>query len=147
MKGEQLNILLIEDNMAHAKLITRCLESNRVANHLYHVSDGEQALDYIFHRNAYSDQEKYPTPHLVLLDLRLPKIDGLEVLKQIRMGKEMSKLPVVILTTSAAEKDQAKAYKHHANSYLVKPVDYEKFQAMMDDLGYYWLAWNQYPWS
>ena len=85
-------------------------------------------------------------PHVVLLDLRLPKVDGLKVLERIRKSEGLEKIPVVILTTSHAEMDVGKAYEHHANSYLVKPLDFEKFTKLMDDLGFYWLGWNHYPW-
>jgi CheY-like chemotaxis protein len=147
MKGEALNILLVEDNEAHAELIMRCFEDHAIANRIYNIKDGEAALDYIFHRGQYSDMTTYPTPHVVLLDLRLPKVNGLEVLKQIRESSDTKKLPVVILSTSSAESDIAQAYEYNANSYLVKPLDFEQFSKLMSDLGYYWLSWNQYPWS
>jgi CheY-like chemotaxis protein len=147
VKGEPLFILLIEDNSDHTELICRNFKSHRIANAIHHVSDGEAAMDYLFQRNEYSDPEKSPRPHVILLDLRLPKIDGLEVLKEIKASEELRCIPVVILTTSDAEKDIASAYKYHANSYLVKPVDYAKFSQLMDDLGFYWLVWNQHPWQ
>jgi CheY-like chemotaxis protein len=83
---------------------------------------------------------------VILLDLRLPKIDGLEVLKEIKNDEELRRIPVVVLTTSEAESDLAQAYEHHANSYLVKPVDFGKFTQLMDDMGFYWLGWNRQPW-
>ncbi len=86
-------------------------------------------------------------PHLNLLDLRLPKIDGVEVLREIKADDELRRIPVVVLTTSEAERDIARAYGNHANSYLVKPVDFDKFAQLMRDLGFYWLVWNQRPWS
>jgi CheY-like chemotaxis protein len=142
-----LVVLLVEDNPDHTDLIVRSLRHHRVANRVFHVSDGEEALDYLQRRQGYADPAKSPRPHVVLLDLRLPKIDGLEVLKAIRTSKELGKMPVVILTTSQAEQDVARAYEHHANSYLVKPVDFDNFTSLMEDLGYYWLGWNHYPWS
>jgi len=145
--GTALVILLVEDNVAHAELVSRGLGDHRVANHLLHVSDGEAALDYLFRRGKYADPRHSPRPHVILLDLRLPKVDGLEVLRQIKTSPELSKIPVVILTTSAAERDVARAYEERANSYLVKPVDFAKFTELMNELGYYWLAWNHYPWS
>ena len=147
MKGEALNILLVEDNQAHAELVMRSFEDHSLSNKIKHVKDGEEALDYLFHQGQYSGTDSSTLPHLVLLDLRMPKIDGLEVLKQIREKDETKNLPVVILTTSAAESDAAKAYQYHANSYLVKPMDFEQFSKLMKDLGFYWLAWNHYPWS
>jgi len=143
--GEPLKILLVEDNPAHAEMVIRSFETNRVANTINHVVDGEQALEYLNNEGAYKDKDKYELPHVILLDLRLPKIDGLEVLATIKDSDRLKSIPVVILTTSAAEIDVAKAYKHHANSYLVKPIDFDSFTNMMDDLGYYWLAWNHKP--
>lgn len=143
--GSPLRILLVEDNPAHAEMVMRSFETNRIANEITHVKDGEQALDYLHHRGVYGDAMAYPRPDLVLLDLRLPKIDGLEVLDDIKTAEELMSIPVVILTTSSTDMDVARAYKRHANSYLVKPIDFESFTRMMDDLGYYWLAWNQNP--
>lgn len=140
--GEAVNILLVEDNDAHAELVMRGLKEHRVINRITHVSDGEEALDYLLHREEYADPESSPVPHLILLDLRLPKVDGLEVLQTIKQTEELLSIPVVILTTSEAERDVAQAYQYHANSYLVKPVDFTNFTKLMDDLGYYWLAWN-----
>jgi CheY-like chemotaxis protein len=96
---------------------------------------------------VFADPEKSPRPHVVLLDLRLPRIDGLEVLREIRTSAVLEKLPVVILTTSEAEIDADRAYAHHANSFLVKPLDFDKFVRLMEDLGFYWLKWNYYPWA
>ncbi len=146
MNGNALNILFVEDNPDHAELVMRSFQDHRVANTIHHLTDGEAALDYLLRRNAYSDPQKSPRPHVVLLDLRLPKVDGLEVLKVIRSSQGLEKIPVVVLTTSHAELDVGKAYEYHANSYLVKPLDFEKFTNLMDDLGFYWLGWNHYPW-
>lgn len=147
MDGSPLTILFVEDNADHAELVMRSFEDHRVVNSIRHLSDGEAALDYLLRRGPWQDAASSPRPHLVLLDLRLPKIDGLEVLKTIRQHEELEKIPVVILTTSYAELDVSKAYEYHANSYLVKPLDFEKFTRLMDDLGFYWLGWNHYPWS
>lgn len=138
-------ILLVEDDPAHAEIARRNFETFRVSNRIMHVEDGQAALDYLYHREAYADPAKSPVPHLILLDLRLPKIDGLEVLRRIKQDEHLSRIPVVVLTTSASESDLARAYEHHANSYLVKPVDFDKFTSLMETLGYYWLAWNAYP--
>jgi DNA-binding response OmpR family regulator len=145
--GEPLTVLLVEDNLAHAEMVKRSFEDHRVANKIIHVTDGEMALDYMLRRDQYADPQSSPRPHVVLLDLRLPKIDGLQVLKEIRSTEEISRSLVVILSTSAAETDVARAYEYHANSYLVKPVDFMKFTEMMDDLGFYWLGWNYFPWG
>jgi CheY-like chemotaxis protein len=146
MIGKPLTILLVEDNPDHAELVKRNLEEFQVANHIYHVEDGEAALDYVYKQGTYSDQKKYPRPDLILLDLRLPRIDGLEVLKQIKSDLALQAIPIVVLTTSDAEKDLAQAYEYHANSYVTKPVNFENFSRLLRDLGYYWLAWNKRPW-
>ena len=143
--GGVLKILLVEDNPDHAELVKRSFADNRVANTITHVTDGEMALNYLHRRAEYADEEKYPHPNLILLDLRLPKVDGLEVLDEIKTSEDLLKIPVVVLTTSGADMDVAKAYKRHANSYLVKPIDFDSFMKMMDELGYYWLAWNHKP--
>ncbi len=146
MNGQPLTILHVEDNSDHAQLIARSLRKNRVANAIHHVVDGEEALDYLFLRGKYTDEESAPRPQIILLDLRLPKVDGLEVLRTIKTTSALSMIPVVILTSSEAEKDVARAYEYHANSYLVKPVGFESFSELMQQLGFYWLAWNRYPW-
>ncbi len=145
MKGEPIVILLAEDEPAHFEIVRRNLERSRLANRLIRVADGQAALDYMYRRAEFNDLERYPRPGIILLDLRLPKVDGLEVLRIIKTDPHLSRIPVIILTTSAAETDIAKAYDCHANSYLVKPVDFSQFVKLMDTLGYYWLAWNEYP--
>ena len=146
MNGEPLTILLVEDNPDHAELIKRNFDDFQIANRFLHVEDGEAALNYLHARGKYADRTAFPAPHLVLLDLRLPKIDGLEVLKEIKSHPELQKLPTIILTTSDAERDLAKAYEYHANSYLTKPVGFPEFSQLLRDLGFYWLAWNRRPW-
>lgn len=145
MHGEPIIVLLVEDDPAHAEIVRRNFEASRIANRLIHLSDGQAALDYLCRRDAFSDPAVSPRPGIILLDLRLPKVDGLNVLKTIKNDPLLEKIPVVILTTSAAESDIVKAYEYHANSYLVKPVDFKKFTELMDMLGYYWLVWNQHP--
>ncbi|MGV8120995.1 MAG: response regulator [Candidatus Xenobiia bacterium LiM19] len=147
MKGTPVVILLVEDDPAHAEIVRRNFLDFRIANRLIHLTDGQEALDYLDHQGNYRDSESSPRPNIVLLDLRLPKRDGMEVLKSIKSNPELSNIPVVILTTSRAEADMVKAYQCHANSYLVKPVDFQKFVELMDTLGYYWLAWNAYPYE
>ena len=140
-----LTILLVEDNLPHAELVKRTLAAHQIAHRLHHVGDGEAALAYLFRQGAYIEPATSPRPHVVLLDLRLPKLNGLEVLKAIRASRELHTVPVVILTTSTAERDVVCAYEHHVNSYLIKPVDFVKFSQLMHDLGLYWLNWNYYP--
>ena len=138
-------ILLVEDNPAHAELVMRSFEKHAAASRIAHVSDGEAALEYLFKRGVYGNPATSPRPRVVLLDLRLPKISGLDVLQAIRQSPELHNLPVIVLTTSQTQPDIAEAYARHANSYLVKPVDFEKFSNLMRDLGVYWLEWNEDP--
>jgi CheY-like chemotaxis protein len=145
--GALLKILLVEDNPAHAELIIRSLEDHKVPNDIYHAYDGEVALDYLFHRGPYQDAHENPRPHVILLDIRMPKIDGIQVLKEIKSSAELKHIPVIILTTSEAEGDVQKAYQNYANSYLVKPVDFDEFMQLMDELGFYWLNWNHHQLS
>lgn len=145
MIGEPVLVMLVEDNMDHAELVIRTLEEHRIANRVRHFLDGQSALDYLFHRGEYSDPPTNPLPHVILLDLRLPRVDGIDVLKTIKESDELRTIPVVILTTSEAEKDVTRAYYNHVNSYLVKPVGFEEFKKLMDDLGFYWLGWNVNP--
>jgi len=145
LNGEPLHILLVEDNEAHAELVMRGMRDQQVANKIHHVVDGEQALDYLFMRGSHVDPEQNPRPNLVLLDLRLPRIDGLEVLRTIKTTPSLLRIPVVILTSSDAESDIAKSFDYHANSYVVKPLDFKSFTKLMKDLGFYWLGWNAKP--
>jgi len=145
MNGEPLVILLVEDNEDHAELVKRNFEDYRVANHIYHARDGEQALDYLFHRGQYQDPKDSPKPNLILLDLRLPKLDGLAVLKEIKESHELRAVPTVVLTSSQSESDIYSAYNSYVNSFLVKPLDFDKFTSLMKELGMYWLVWNANP--
>lgn len=140
--AEPLTILLVEDNLDHAELIRRSFQAHRIANRIHHVTDGEAALDYLYRRGSFADPASSPRPHLILLDLRLPRVGGIEVLKEIKTSETTRDIPVVILTTSEAERDRAMAYEHHANSYLVKPIGYEQFAELMEVLCCYWLGWN-----
>lgn len=145
MIGEPAHVMLVEDNVDHAELVIRTLEEHRIPNQVRHFLDGQSALDYLYRRGEYSHEEDRPRPHVILLDLRLPRVDGIDVLKSIKESDELRSIPVVILTTSEAEKDVTRAFFNHANSYLVKPVGFEEFRKMMDDLGFYWLGWNTHP--
>jgi CheY-like chemotaxis protein len=140
IQGEPISILLVEDNVDHAHLVMRKLKSFQVANNITHLEDGEIALQYLA-----KSKENNNLPHIILLDLRLPKVDGLEVLRFVKTNPDYMEIPVVILTTSDAETDIAKAYTLHANSYLVKPVNFENFTELMEILGFYWICWNKNP--
>lgn len=145
MKSEPNLILLVEDDLAHAEIVRRNFSSSRIGTRLKHLSDGQAALDYLFRRDEFSAPANSPRPSLILLDLRLPKVDGLEVLKAIKADDSLSQIPVVMLTTSAAEADMTKAYEFHVNSYLVKPADFSRFGELIEAVGDYWLSWNQNP--
>jgi CheY-like chemotaxis protein len=145
LNGEPLHILLVEDNESHAELVIRGMRDQQVANMIHHVLDGEQALDYLFLRGSFTDERKNPRPNLILLDLRLPRVDGLEVLKIIKTTPSLLRIPVVVLTSSDAESDIAQSYDYHANSYIVKPLDFKTFTKLMKELGFYWLGWNAKP--
>jgi CheY-like chemotaxis protein len=145
LSGAPLNILLVEDNEDHAELVMRSMQDQRVANVIYHVGDGQEAIDFLFHKGKYSDLAKSPHPNLILLDLRLPRVDGLEVLRIVKESPDLLRIPVVILTSSDAESDVARSYDFHANSYVVKPLDFRTFTSLMKDLGFYWLGWNTKP--
>jgi CheY-like chemotaxis protein len=145
MIGEPILVMLVEDNVDHAELVIRTLEEHRIANRVRHFLDGQSALDYLFQRGEFADRTDNIRPHVILLDLRLPRVDGIDVLKAIKEDDNLKSIPVVVLTTSEAEKDVAKAYYNHANSYLVKPVGFDEFKRLMDDLGFYWLSWNTNP--
>jgi CheY-like chemotaxis protein len=147
MSGRALNILLVEDNPDHAELMRRNLEHVPAASFLHHVEDGEAAMDYIFGRGAYADRARFPAPDLVLLDLRLPRVSGLEVLRQVKSHPTLHRTPIVVLTSSDAERDVAVAYEYHANSFVTKPVDFQRLSQLIQDLGFYWLARNQNPQS
>jgi len=146
LNGQPLTILLVEDNPDHAELVMRSLGDFKVANSIIHVDDGQAALDYLNGQGEYAERLKFPLPNLVLLDLRLPKVDGLEVLREVKESDELKSIPVVILTTSDADRDMTRAYASGANSFLTKPVDFLEFTRLMSDLGFYWLAWNKRPW-
>lgn len=143
--NEFVLVMLIEDNLDHAELVMRTLSEHKVVNQIRHFTEGQSALDYLFRRGDYTNPESSPRPSLILLDLRLPRVDGLDILRDIKNSDELRCIPVIILTTSEAERDIARAYLNHANSYLVKPVGFEEFNKLMEDLGFYWLGWNTSP--
>jgi CheY-like chemotaxis protein len=145
MVGEPILVMLVEDNPDHAELVMRALADHRVANKIIHFLDGQTAVDYMFRRGEYAAPAASPRPHIILLDLRLPRVDGLEVLRMLKESEDLRAIPIVVLTTSEAEKDIVRAYNYHANSYLVKPVGYAEFAKLMEDLGFYWLGWNMHP--
>ncbi len=141
----QVDILLVEDNEHEAQLTIRSLRKNNLANRLLHINDGSEALDFIFGRNKYEGNEVSAGLKLILLDLKLPKIDGLDILKNVKGDQRTSKIPVVVLTSSKEEQDIISSYKLGVNSYVVKPVSYESFSKAVSDLGMYWMMLNVPP--
>ena len=141
---EQVEILLAEDNEADAEMTTRALRRQNLTNRLVWVKDGAEALDFIFRRGAYASRPA-GLPKLVLLDLKMPKVDGIEVLRQIKSNEETRTIPVVMLTSSAEERDIVASYSLGVNSYVVKPVDFSKFVEEVSKAGCYWLLVNRLP--
>ena len=143
--SHEVEILLVEDDPNDAELAMRALRKNNLSNNVVHVTNGEQALDFLFARGAYSDRDVQMKPKVVILDLKLPKINGLEVLRAIKGDPRTATIPIVIMTSSKEESDLVESYRLGVNSYIVKPVDFEKFVGAVRDLGMYWLLLNQIP--
>lgn len=141
----EIEILIVEDNPNDAEMAIRAFKKNNLTNHILVVGDGEEALDFIFSSGKYADREKTNLPKIILLDLKLPKIDGLEVLKVIKANQDTKIIPVIMLTSSKEESDILRSYELGVNSYIVKPVDFDKFVEAIRDLGLYWLLLNQHP--
>jgi len=138
-------ILLVEDNRNEVDLTLRALKKNNIGNRVFVAGDGVEALDFLFCTNTYADRDPYDTPRLILLDLKLPKMNGLEVMRRIRADERTRLLPVVILTSSNEEQDMLESYKSGANSYIRKPVDFTQFEEYVKQLGLYWLVLNEAP--
>jgi two-component system, response regulator len=138
-------VLLVEDNDDDIQLTLRAFKKHHVANELHVVTDGQQAVDFLFARGPYAARDPSDLPHVVLLDLKLPKLDGLEVLRQIRDNPRTRFLPVVVLTSSNEERDLVESYRLGANSYVRKPVDFEQFSTAAQQLGLYWMVLNIAP--
>jgi CheY-like chemotaxis protein len=145
MNNESADILIVEDNQNDALLTIRSLKQHNLASSLVHVTDGQAAVDYLFAKGAYSERNPLNLPKVVLLDLKLPKLNGLEVLSLIRADGRTKILPVVILTSSQEESDLIESYKLGANSYIVKPVEFENFSKAIYEVGLYWLLLNKPP--
>jgi CheY-like chemotaxis protein len=140
---EPLTILLVEDNPDHAALVERSLERADGSVQLVTVPDGEEAMSYLLGHPPWTDPERSPRPHLILLDLRLPRLDGFAVLRAVKESPWLQAIPVVVLTTSEADPDIARAYALHANSYVVKPADFQQFVTLIADVRRYWLERNR----
>lgn len=145
MTDRQIEILLVEDNQDDVELTLHALRRENLANHIHVARDGEEALEFLFCNGAHSERTFEPPPKLVLLDLKLPKVDGMEVLKRIKADSRTSTIPVVILTSSKEERDLVQGYGLGANSYIQKPVDFQQFRDTVKSVGLYWLLINQAP--
>ncbi len=145
MEKNHYEILLVEDNPTDAELTIRSLNKYNLGNNLIHLKDGAEALDFIFAKGEYSNGSIKNGLKIILLDLKMPKVDGLEVLKQIKSDERTKSIPVIIMTSSKEEHDISTSYKYGVNSYVVKPVDFDQFAKAVADLGLYWLLINQPP--
>jgi two-component system, response regulator len=145
MQTRPCDILIVEDNPADAELMTRALRRANLANSITVAEDGAEALDYLLGAGAHVDRPNHGTPRVVLLDLKLPKVSGLEVLRRIRADEQLRTIPVVVVTSSREEPDVEEAYRLGVNSYVVKPVEFEKFAEAMAQVGLYWLLVNVPP--
>lgn len=145
MADNAIEILLVEDNPDDAELALRALRRNHLANRVVHVADGQIALDFLFARGAYEQRSIENQPRVVLLDLKLPRVDGLSVLKEVKADARTRLIPVVVLTASREERDLIESYNLGVNSYIVKPVDFDRFVTAVRDLGMYWLLLNEAP--
>jgi two-component system response regulator len=143
--SNEVEILLAEDNMSDAEMTIRALKKNHLTNKLVHVQDGAEALDFIFAQGKYSDRKVENGPKVILLDLKMPKVNGIEVLKKIKADERTKKIPVVVLTSSKEDPDIRACYDLGVNSYVVKPVEFEPFVTAVSDLGLYWMILNQPP--
>ncbi len=137
-----VRFLLAEDDADHADLVMRALRKSDVSNEFAHVRDGEEALAYLRRQPPH---ENVSRPDVIVLDLKMPRMDGHELLEVIKVDPDLAMIPVVVLTTSKSEADRARAYGSHANSYLVKPLDFQRFHEMISQLGVYWSVWNEPP--
>lgn len=146
MHSKTVEILLVEDNLNDAELTIRELKKNNLANDIHHAKDGEEALDFIFGTGKFSEKEDLAhRPKLILLDIKMPKVDGIEVLKAIKSNELTKTIPVVMLTSSKEDPDIKKCYELGANSYIVKPVEFEDFRNVISNIRYYWLLINELP--
>jgi CheY-like chemotaxis protein len=138
-------ILLVEDNVNDIELTLHALRTENLANKIHVARDGEEALDYLFNRGTQADRQSGHPPHLILLDLKLPKVHGMEVLRQIKEDPALRRVPVVILTSSREDRDLLKSYDLGVNSYIQKPVEFDEFREIIKQLGLYWLVVNEVP--
>ena len=141
--SEGMEVLLIEDNPADAELTMHALRKENVANRIVHLADGEQALDFLFCRGAYASRSFADPPRVVLLDIKMPRVDGLDVLRAVKADARTRSIPVVVMTASREEQDLVHSYQLGVNSYIQKPVDFDRFRDVVRQLGLYWLIVNE----
>lgn len=144
MESKAMEILLVEDNPNDAELTLRALKTLKITNKIHHVKDGAEALDFVFQKGKYKDTQ-HNNFRVILLDIKLPKVDGIEVLRQIRGDEKLGKTPIVMLTSSNEEKDVIESYNLGVNSYIVKPVEFDNFMKAVAEIGLYWVLLNQPP--
>jgi len=140
---ENIDILLVEDNPNDADLAIMALEERNLANNIVWIDDGQEALDFVFAQGKYKGRNIKQNPKLILLDLKMPKVDGLEILREIKSNESTMKIPVVILTSSTEDEDKVKSYELHVNSFVSKPVDFDEFSKVVAELGFYWMLINK----
>jgi len=145
MKRDEVEILLVEDNPDEVELTIIAFRRNNLADKVHVVRDGEEALDFFFCRGAYSDRRFDTPPKLVLLDLKLPKVDGLDVLREVKADRRTKSVPIVVMTSSTQPRDMVEGYQLGVNSYIQKPVNFDQFQKLIKGLADYWLVVNQFP--
>lgn len=142
MSEKIVNILLVEDNPDDIKITERALEKGKVLNKLYVVRDGQEALDFLYHQGDYSDPQKAPRPGLILLDINLPKLSGIDVLKKVKSDEKFRRIPIIMLTVSKRDEDVIRSYDLGVNSYIVKPVEFDKFVETIKNIELYWILTN-----
>ena len=145
MESSQIEILLVEDDIDDAEMTIHAMRKHNLANKLIHVTDGEEAMDFLLGRGTFTGRDVSLTPRLILLDLKMPKMDGMEVLEMVKSNAATKKIPVVILTSSNEDPDVSRCYELGANGYIVKPVEFDSFTVAVSELGMYWMLLNHAP--
>ena len=143
MPNRDVEILIVEDNPRDLEMALRALRKHNLANRVFTVGDGAEALDFVFARGAYAARNPDNMPRVIFLDLKLPKVDGIEVLRQIKADERTRRIPIVIISSSAVDRDRVESYQLGVNSYVVKPIEFENFAKTIADLGFYWLVINE----
>ena len=140
-----VEVLIVEDNPAAVELILQALKNNKLVGEKHVVTDGQAALDFIYAKGAYADRINKPLPRVIMLDLGLPKIDGIEVLRRLRSDDRTKSVPVIIITGSQAERDRVESYKLNVERYIIKPADFTRLESALSEMAIYWLLWKELP--